>query len=33
MAFLCSQDGDLRCLHRVPGQEHVLLWNLSRSER
>ncbi|WP_437326825.1 putative sensor domain DACNV-containing protein [Sorangium sp. So ce381] len=32
IAFLCSQDGDLRCLLRPPGEEHVLLWNLSPSE-
>lgn len=32
LAFLCSQDGDLRCFHRLPGKEHVLLWNLSHSE-
>lgn len=32
LAFLYSQDGDLRCLHRPIGQKHVLLWNISSSE-
>lgn len=32
LAFLCSQDGALRCLHRPVGRDQVLLWNLSRSD-
>ena len=29
IAFLCSQDGDVRCLHRPVNRNYVLLWNLS----
>lgn len=32
VAFLFSQDGDLRCLHRPIGQKQVLLWDIARSE-
>lgn len=32
LAFLCSQDGDLRCMYRPVDKDYVLLWNLSPSE-